>query len=85
MSKQVSSGLDRRGFLGVCSMVGLGQTLLPGALFVLATQAKAQSSPKSARAEGSSADATTLQTITPEMIDAAAVIIGISVMRNRSR
>ena len=45
MSEQVSSGLDRRGFLGVCSMVGLGQTLLPGVLFTLATQAKAQSSP----------------------------------------
>ena len=37
--------MNRRGFLGVCSMVGLGQTLLPGALFTLATQAKAQSSP----------------------------------------
>jgi hypothetical protein len=73
MSKQVSSGLDRRGFLGVCSMVGLAQTLLPGALFVLATQAKAQNSPKPM------ADATILPPITPEMIDAAAVIVGISV------
>ena len=45
MSRQVSSELDRRGFLGVCSMVGLGQTLLPGALFTLAAQAEAQSSP----------------------------------------
>jgi Asp-tRNA(Asn)/Glu-tRNA(Gln) amidotransferase A subunit family amidase len=79
MSKQVSSGLDRRGFLGVCSMVGLGRTLLPGALFVLATQAQAQSSPKSASPGGESAKATVLPAITPEMIDAAAVIAGISV------
>jgi hypothetical protein len=70
------SGLDRRGSLGVCSMVGLGQTLLPGALFVLATPAKAQSS---APLGGVSADATALPSITPEMIDAAAVIVGISV------
>jgi hypothetical protein len=76
MNKQAFSGLDRRGFLGVCSMVGLGQTLLPGALFVLATQAKAQSS---APLGGVSADATALPSITPDMIDAAAVIVGISV------
>src|SRR3984957_16261620 len=76
MNKQAFSGLDRRGFLGVCSMVGLGQTLLPGALLVLATQAKAQSS---AQLGGVSADATALPSITPEMIDAAAVIVGISV------
>jgi Asp-tRNA(Asn)/Glu-tRNA(Gln) amidotransferase A subunit family amidase len=76
MSEQASSGLDRRGFLGVCSMVGLGQTLLPGALLVLATQAKAQSS---ALLGGVGADATALPSITPEMIDAAAVIVGISV------
>jgi hypothetical protein len=76
MNKQAFSGLDRRGFLGVCSMVGLGQTLLPGALFVLATQAKAQ---RSALLGGVSADATALPSITPEMIDAAAVIVGISV------
>jgi Asp-tRNA(Asn)/Glu-tRNA(Gln) amidotransferase A subunit family amidase len=56
--------------------VGLGQTLLPGALLVLATQAKAQSS---ALLGGVSADATALPSITPEMIDAAAVIVGISV------
>src|SRR5580692_1196047 len=71
MNKQASSGLDRRGFLGVCSMVGLGQTLLPGALFVLATQAQAQSS--------DNADAVALPAVTPEIIDAAAVIVGISI------
>ena len=71
-------GLDRRGFLGVCSMVGLGQTLLPGTLFTLATQAKAQSSPIVGSGDvKASTDA--LPKITPEMIDAAAVIAGISV------
>jgi Asp-tRNA(Asn)/Glu-tRNA(Gln) amidotransferase A subunit family amidase len=79
MSKQVSSGLDRRGFLGVCSMVGLGQTLLPGALFVLATQAEAQSTAKPGGAGGGTVDAPALPAITPEMIDAAAVIAGITV------
>jgi Asp-tRNA(Asn)/Glu-tRNA(Gln) amidotransferase A subunit family amidase len=79
MSKRVSSGLDRRNFLGVCSLVGLGQTLLPGALFVLATQAQAQTSPKPVAVAGGSADATALPAITLEMIDAAAVIVGISV------
>jgi Asp-tRNA(Asn)/Glu-tRNA(Gln) amidotransferase A subunit family amidase len=78
MSGQVSSGLDRRGFLGVCSMVGLGQTLLPGALFTLATQAKAQSSPIVGGGDvKASTDA--LAKITPEMIDGAAAIAGISV------
>src|SRR5580698_1590059 len=78
MSKQEFSGLDRRGFLGVCSMVGLGQTLLPGALFTLATQARAQSSPIVGGGEVK-ASTDSLPKITPEMIDAAAVIAGISV------
>src|SRR5271154_746864 len=78
MGEQVSSGLDRRGFLGVCSMVGLGQTLLPGALFTLATQAKAQSSPIVGGGEVK-ASTDSIPKITPEMIDAAAVIAGISV------
>ncbi len=59
-------------------MVGLGQTLLPGVLFTLATQAKAQSSPI---VGGGELKATTddMAKITPQMIDAAAVIAGISV------
>ncbi|HXC95412.1 MAG TPA: amidase [Edaphobacter sp.] len=77
MSEQ-SSGLDRRGFLGVCSMVGLGQTLLPGALFTLAAQAKAQTSPLVGGGQVN-ANTDSMPKITPEMIDAAAVISGISV------
>ncbi len=60
-------------------MVGLGQTLLPGALFVLATQAEAQSPTKPVEAGGDTVDAPAPPPITPEMIDAAAVIAGISV------
>ena len=71
-------GLDRRGFLSVCSIVGLGQTLLPGVLFTLATQAKAQSSPIVGSGDVK-ASTDTLAKITPEMIDAAAIIAGISV------
>jgi len=71
MDEQVSSGLDRRRFLGVCSVVGLGQTLLPGALFTLAAQAQSSTA--------AVAGAVELSKITPEMIDAAAVIAGISV------
>ncbi|HEX3969009.1 MAG TPA: amidase [Edaphobacter sp.] len=84
MSEQGSSGLDRRGFLGVCSMVGLGQTLLPGALFTLATQAKAQSSPI---VGGGQVNASTsaLPKITPEMIDGAAAIAGISVTDDQKK
>src|ERR1700761_5751082 len=67
MSEQVGSGLDRRRFLGVCSAVGLGQTLLPGALFTLAAQGEGQ---------GSGIRGTE---ITPEMIDAAAALAGITV------
>ncbi|MGH9598168.1 MAG: amidase, partial [Edaphobacter sp.] len=73
-----SSRFDRRGFLGVCSMVGLGQTLLPGALFTLATQAEAQSS-SIVGSTDVKASTEGMPKITPEMIDAAAVIVGISV------
>jgi Asp-tRNA(Asn)/Glu-tRNA(Gln) amidotransferase A subunit family amidase len=78
MKKQGFSALDRRGFLGVCSMVGLGQTLLPGALFTLVAQAQAQRSPLVGGGDVK-ADTNSMPKITPEMIDGAAVIAGISV------
>ena len=56
---------DRRRFLAVCSALGLGQTLLPGTLFTLAAQAQAPDAPSEPK-------------ITPEMIDAAAAIAGIT-------
>ena len=71
MNEQDSvAAASRRRFLGVCSAVGLGQTLLPGVLFGMAAQAQSSASP--------GADAHELTKITPEMIDAAAVIAGIS-------
>jgi Asp-tRNA(Asn)/Glu-tRNA(Gln) amidotransferase A subunit family amidase len=72
MSEQVSSGLDRRRFLGVCSAMGLGQTLLPGVLFGMAAQAQSPAAPSGDAAHE-------MGKITPEMIDAAAVIAGITV------
>jgi Asp-tRNA(Asn)/Glu-tRNA(Gln) amidotransferase A subunit family amidase len=72
MSEQASSTvvdrIDRRKFLGICSALGLGQTLLPGILFGMA---HAQASAKAGTPE--------LIRITPEMIEAAAVIAGITV------
>lgn len=59
--------LDRRHFLAVCSSLGLAGTLMPGALFTVAAQAQ----------EGTSAPAKIIK-ITPEMIDAAAAIAGLS-------
>src|SRR5882757_6686325 len=72
MTPQLSShSPDRRRFLTVCSAIGLGQTLLPGALFTLAAQAQtAPTSPKTG--------VPGLPKITPEMIDAAAAIAGIT-------
>jgi Asp-tRNA(Asn)/Glu-tRNA(Gln) amidotransferase A subunit family amidase len=72
MSEQFSSIMtSRRRFLGVCSAVGLGQTLLPGVLFGMAAQAQSAGKP-------AGADAHEMAKITPEMIDAAAVIAGVS-------
>ena len=70
---EISFGLDRRRFLWVCSAVGLGQTLLPGVLFGMAAQGQTASS------AGAGTKPQELGKITPEMIDAAAVIAGITV------
>ncbi len=59
---------SRRRFISVCSAVGLGQTLLPGVLLGLTSQIP-----------GSGPGAPALTTITPEMIDAAAGLAGITV------
>jgi hypothetical protein len=69
MSEQ--SGVDRRRFLGVCTAMGLGQTLLPGVLWGMAAQ---QQNSQQAKAEGAGVDHDHLEAITPEMIDAAAAI-----------
>jgi Asp-tRNA(Asn)/Glu-tRNA(Gln) amidotransferase A subunit family amidase len=59
--------LDRRGFLSACSRIGIASPLFPGILYTLAAQAK----------EPESIDQSKPPKITPEMIDAAAVLAGI--------
>jgi Asp-tRNA(Asn)/Glu-tRNA(Gln) amidotransferase A subunit family amidase len=60
--------LDRRAFLAISGHFGLASTLFPGALYTLSAQSSAQpqSGPKPA-------------SITPEMIDQAAVLAGITI------
>jgi len=70
---EADSGLDRRQFLAVCSAAGLADTLLPGALLALASQAAGAQG--AAAADGSSGAA---MKITPEMIDAAAALAGLA-------
>jgi Asp-tRNA(Asn)/Glu-tRNA(Gln) amidotransferase A subunit family amidase len=72
MSEQ--SGLvDRRRFLGVCSALGLGQTLLPGVLWGMA----AQTGTSAVKTEAAEVDHDHLAAITPEMIDAAAAMAAV--------
>ena len=68
--------IDRRAFLQRCASAGLAETLLPGALAALALQSSAAQVPASAAsALPPIAD---LPPITLEMLDAAAVIAGIT-------
>ena len=64
--------LDRREFLAISGRFGLASTLFPGALYTLASQAGAQTS-------GASGDEPQLPKITPEMIDQAAILAGITI------
>lgn len=59
--------LDRRVFLTVCSSVGVTSTLFPGVLYTLAAQAQ----------EATGTDQSKPPKITPEMIDAAAILAGV--------
>jgi len=59
--------LDRRGFLSACSSIGIASPLFPGILYALAAQAQ----------ESENTDQSKPPKITPEMIDAAAVMAGI--------
>jgi Asp-tRNA(Asn)/Glu-tRNA(Gln) amidotransferase A subunit family amidase len=72
-----SSATSRRRFLGVCSAVGLGQTLLPGVLFGMAAHAQTAGG-STTGSGGAGMDAHAMPKITPEMIDAAAAIAGIT-------
>ncbi|HZD47901.1 MAG TPA: amidase, partial [Silvibacterium sp.] len=61
--------LDRRAFLAISGRFGLASTLFPGALYTLASQAQS-ASPASDK---------NLPKITPEMIDQAAALAGITI------
>lgn len=63
--------LSRRRFLAACSAAGIVNPLLPGVLLALASQSSAAQTP------GKSAPASAIE-ISPEMLDAAAAIAGIS-------
>jgi Asp-tRNA(Asn)/Glu-tRNA(Gln) amidotransferase A subunit family amidase len=62
------AGVDRRRFIMACSAAGLAGTLFPGALLGLASQSGSAQTTKPSE----------LLTITPEMLDAAAAIAGIT-------
>jgi Asp-tRNA(Asn)/Glu-tRNA(Gln) amidotransferase A subunit family amidase len=59
--------LNRRGFLNACAKAGIASPLFPGVLYTLAAQAQ----------QPDATDQSKPPTITPEMIDQAAIIAGI--------
>ncbi|MGI8772463.1 MAG: amidase [Acidobacteriaceae bacterium] len=64
-------GLDRRRFLAVCGRAGFASTLLPGALYTMAAQAQSE--------QQSAVPAEAPKKITPEIIQAAAALAGVTV------
>jgi len=66
-------GLDRRGFLTVCSRAGVASVLLPGVLYTLATQAQGDGKPPSAAK------------LTAELLDAAAMLAGVSLTAEQKK
>jgi Asp-tRNA(Asn)/Glu-tRNA(Gln) amidotransferase A subunit family amidase len=62
------SAFDRRGFLAACSRAGVASALLPGVLYTLASQAQGAPDDKAAAAFK----------ITPEMLDQAALLAGVT-------
>ena len=75
MSEQVGAGssfaVTRRRVLAACSAVGLGHTLVPGALLALASQ--------KAEAQRGAVNAGTGPDVTPDMIDVVAKMTGITI------
>jgi Asp-tRNA(Asn)/Glu-tRNA(Gln) amidotransferase A subunit family amidase len=65
------TNLGRRRFLTVCSAAGVANMMLPGALLALASQSAPAQAPDAAKQAP-------FPKITPEMIDAAATIVGIT-------
>ncbi len=76
MSEQLlPSSPARRRFLAICSAAGLGHSFFPGALLALATSSSLAQAPNASK---SAPDSAVLPKITPEMIDAAAAIAGLT-------
>lgn len=65
--------LDRRRFLHVCSQLGFASTLLPGALYTIAAQAEQASQP------AGTAPTSVSPKITPEMVEQAAAVAGVTI------
>ena len=70
-----TSAFDRRAFLTISARFGLASTFFPGALYTLAAQAQSDNSP---------ADKS-LPKITPEMIDQAAALAGVTVSADQKQ
>ncbi|NUQ30530.1 MAG: amidase [Acidobacteriaceae bacterium] len=70
---------SRRRFLGVCAKAGVGATLFPGALYTLAAQAQQRATPGAGLGAGVGADPGAFAKITPEMIDQAAAMAGLTI------
>jgi Asp-tRNA(Asn)/Glu-tRNA(Gln) amidotransferase A subunit family amidase len=86
-----STATDRRSFLALCSVAGLGGTLLPGALLALAAKAEGQvpaaaptAGGRGRRGAGAEHPADGL-VITDAMIDAAAAIAGITITDDQKK
>jgi Asp-tRNA(Asn)/Glu-tRNA(Gln) amidotransferase A subunit family amidase len=64
--------MDRRRFLAVCSQFGFASTLLPGTLYAIAAQAQTD-------ANAAPSATPSLLKITPEMVEQAAALAGVSI------
>src|SRR5665213_3346990 len=69
--------LDRRRFLTVCSQFGFAATLLPGTLYAIAVRAESVSP------DGAETSSPGLPTISPEMLEQAAALAGVSIEPNQ--
>src|SRR3982751_1995533 len=70
--------IDRRAFLQRCATAGLADTLLPGALAAFAMQSATAQVSASSSAVSAEPAISGFPAITPEMLEAAAVIAGIT-------
>ncbi len=74
--------LDRREFLAACSRAGVASTLLPGVLYTLTTQAAQAQTAESSKESGKAPEPAK---ITPELLDQAAVLAGITLTAEQKK